>query len=1767
MLKITWEHIDADIFEVLCGDVIHACLPPELRGNYVSTSMKYRRDFQCDGLIESGGFPYLGLISPVIISCKTTDPQKDIGSASKEIKSSFLAGLNRLAERNPQSVVLFSNHDLTPEAQNEIRNKIAKRFSISFQGRKELEQHFRVYPHLLWKYFKHSWSVETFHSTDSEGLRNALLNNPLAKIIPLEKIGHPSIEKLSFEPNTLLKIIGKPGSGKSVALWQLLIKLKETEVIIIRSLDVERTWPHLQEIILNTGIRGAIIIDDLQDMMNIQQGQGFLSSLIDLSTKLNSNNIFLTYRSTKRDLIENIIEPHRWKAWGFSEVCLDTVPRTFISSIVDLTCNSLNICIDEKIKDGFIDGIIDWENTPACAVSSLLPYRGTHLKHGCFPVSFFPVLLQDRESVWQETFKSLVRQNRITEIDALKCICALRLCGIKKVPFKTFEEVYLKISGRTFSDCLNAINRLQDDGWLNLMENQITSHDVQITPETVGVVDEYKILSPIILKFLDLISKNEIKSLNDGRIDSLLSFSRFFWDFKYFDIAEQLNQIVCELMPTNPHALSNRGQCRIKMGNIDIGIVDLRNAFKMASNNIHFLSNYFYLLLEYGRLEEAQNIIAEEETLNIDNPDYYRFASEAYGAIFNNFEKSLEYAKKLWNLRKDSSSAMTYVVALSSYGKAAKARKFLEASIKRWPEDGVLYMILSKYYEKSKLLDKAIEYAEKAITFSPNDTILYADYAWLLMREGRDKDLDELVGRIRELGLKHKTLDVIFGLYNLNIKKDPQKAITYLSSALDNSQRMDNVFVSNAYLALGDALIQESRDNEAESAFSMAVKRGVPVWSCLARKGQALKIAKRFINAIEACEEAVKYPEADKSVWVDLGNLYSKVNNHVRALNIFRILGKKNPTDTSILLDEIIELIHLKKYRTALKRARTLVNLDPKDAEHHHTLGLCLGCLVQQEEAINAYDVCISIKPDHYHAIFHKAASLFKLERWSEALEAYNRSSSVWADDMTESAVCNIGICFFELGRIDEAIRHFEKAIERAHDSPAILYNYGDALYKIGQLKDAIKCYDKIIQLEPQEKHAWIRKAKIFTILKDYDNAIDSLEHFIELKPPEELMKVENGWKNRGYIGNLVSSVKLCDQILQQSPDSVRGINLAIKLKYSCNNLATALNLTNKILNGNKVHLEALLYKVRALNRIKSDDDEQNKKWQQGALETVELIISTFGQTGEVLLQKVVALSRLKRKAEALQLFVEVKPLFVNSSDDWFLAGGALFGVDAFDDALYCLDQAIKVFPEHLQCYYAKSVIFVQINRIEEAIAALNTAIAIDPNNTFLLIERGSLLCLDGSTKRMARSDFEKAIRLYQKENSNYRGCRLILDNINTNNTAIQDGKYTFIPLEIDISNAYKYLGVIEYENKNFTSAIKYLSKAVNLLSDDWDLRYILAICLVNAGQIDRARNEFSVLVEHTDQPLLHHQYTQFLTDVSDIDAAAAHRLRAVELIGDNKEEHEAICKTLIDMGFIDGASYHMKKLIELEPDNWANIIVYADYCSKKGNNEDADKYFIEALKIKDDSIHSHIQYAFHLAKENRKEEASSHFQRAWELKNDPNVNTLEIYRVLTTLVMDIGYVGNIVQCLSEALIYSKEKDSEYYKKFEQLSIDIEKDMENEGAKDQGNNDLYCLSLFNLGVLSHSRGDLIRARDFFRKAACVTNSVLLFESVLNWCALLMSEFDDRDPTALVDEINDAIAKVKETMQSSLKDDERLRIEAALRQLETGHELSSKSQTS
>jgi len=97
--------------------------------------------------------------------------------------------------------------------------------------------------------------------------------------------------------------------------------------------------------------------------------------------------------------------------------------------------------------------------------------------------------------------------------------------------------------------------------------------------------------------------------------------------------------------------------------------------------------------------------------------------------------------------------------------------------------------------------------------------------------------------------------------------------------------------------------------------------------------------------------------------------------------------------------------------------------------------------------------------------------------------------------------IVNKGVALGNLGKFDEAIVCFDRALEINPEYAEAWYNKGFALGNLGKFDEAIVCYDRALEINPEYAEAWNNKGVALDELGKFDEAIVCFDRALKINP------------------------------------------------------------------------------------------------------------------------------------------------------------------------------------------------------------------------------------------------------------------------------------------------------------------------------------------------------------------------------------------------------------------------------------------------------------------------------------------------------------------------------------------------------------------------------------------------------------------------------------------------------------------------------------------
>jgi tetratricopeptide (TPR) repeat protein len=147
-------------------------------------------------------------------------------------------------------------------------------------------------------------------------------------------------------------------------------------------------------------------------------------------------------------------------------------------------------------------------------------------------------------------------------------------------------------------------------------------------------------------------------------------------------------------------------------------------------------------------------------------------------------------------------------------------------------------------------------------------------------------------------------------------------------------------------------------------------------------------------------------------------------------------------------------------------------------------------------KAIEQYDIILS-DPNYGTALSNKGLALRYMGKYNEAIKCYNKAIEIEQND--DYAWKGKGSVLRDLGNYGDAIKCYNKAIEINPNYAEAWNSEGITFHNWGRYEDAIKCYNKAIEINPNYAEAWFNSARSKVRKGDIKNGLIDLQKAIEI--------------------------------------------------------------------------------------------------------------------------------------------------------------------------------------------------------------------------------------------------------------------------------------------------------------------------------------------------------------------------------------------------------------------------------------------------------------------------------------------------------------------------------------------------------------------------------------------------------------------------------------------------------------------------------------------
>jgi len=198
-------------------------------------------------------------------------------------------------------------------------------------------------------------------------------------------------------------------------------------------------------------------------------------------------------------------------------------------------------------------------------------------------------------------------------------------------------------------------------------------------------------------------------------------------------------------------------------------------------------------------------------------------------------------------------------------------------------------------------------------------------------------------------------------------------------------------------------------------------------------------------NALLDIEKAIQISPKDANMFLSRGKIRSKMLNHEGAEQDFTLAITLNPGLNEAFMLRSIERRYLKKYESAFRDIKTVLDREPANAKLHMSLGNLFIEVKNYAYADSSYSQAIKLQPNYPEAYSNRGYAKLFTHNYQGAADDCRTAIGLMGKSPSPYSFNNLGYAYREMNQMDSAFKYFDKAIAAKEKFPEAYFERGKA--------------------------------------------------------------------------------------------------------------------------------------------------------------------------------------------------------------------------------------------------------------------------------------------------------------------------------------------------------------------------------------------------------------------------------------------------------------------------------------------------------------------------------------------------------------------------------------------------------------------------------------------------------------------------------------------------------------------------------------------------
>ncbi|MEM3397377.1 MAG: tetratricopeptide repeat protein [Thermoplasmata archaeon] len=878
---------------------------------------------------------------------------------------------------------------------------------------------------------------------------------------------------------------------------------------------------------------------------------------------------------------------------------------------------------------------------------------------------------------------------------------------------------------------------------------------------------------------------------------------------------------------------------------------------------------------------------------------------------------------------------------LVAMGKDNDALAMLENAIKIKPTKEFL-TVKANILKKLGRIGEALDEYNKVLEMDRTDRTALCMKGDILLTLGRIEEALE----VYEVLTTAYPDESEWWLHKKNIAKQLGKHEIVISSASEILRLIPNNI--QAMLDRGFAYLNLGKTEEALNSYAMALEIDPTNLEILQTLRGLARTLQKHELLVDYCNRFLTILPEDREALLEKASALDAMKKNEEALRSYQEYLKIVPNDLSVQrrIKEILK--ELGRFSEVYSISKQILQSDPTELETLMDLGLSaeqLAATVQNYErerylkdALVAFEKVLEMRPDYTEAAIARTRVLILTGDFDKALELTKKAVAATPDN--PNAWYMKGRAELEMQMFEEAAKSFSEAIKLNPEKKEYFMGKGLALMQIGRFEEALSNFEKARNIDQSDPEILYQMGEVMTKLGRTNEAVEYYTLASALRPDDVRILLRKG-QSQIKVGRLEEGLVSLMGAMNRAPQDVELLRQIKDVLLTLKRTEDVIEYCNKILELAPDDIETLKDKIECLISI-GKYDEANREIESGLGRFIdELALLDLKKQLHVLRNE---------KEEALRVCNRILMRNPQNRGCWLDKARLLWDFGRLEEALAAVREAIALEPNEIAPYFDAAKILLEMDKPSDAINYYDGVLKIDGENTKAWEYKGDALIKLGK-KEEALLCYEQAVKVADNADAFLKLGKALQDDGKVEE-AIEKFR-SAIAIMPDNIEAWKALGNLYMLRDDFAAAKDAFEKVVRTGKADWETWYLMGRANFRTGLVNEAIEYYEKALQiESRAPVVYMALAEIYASREKLPEAVDCYAKVLQLNPDYKEALQNRALLLEKLGRYNEAISDYDRLIGLEPENKYVWNAKGLCLIKMERYEDALRCFERALEI-----------------------------------------------------------------------------------------------------------------------------------------------------------------------------------------------------------------------